>query len=124
MAALLALIALGACRPGSPGSSQAPAASPPIVRAFTQFSPGDTLELVQLQLGLNACEVRYRSAMPADQMGMVYFLPEGNLHVDAKKIGDTWVIVSVPLLESSTVPAADRVAEWDRAADPQNRPRQ
>ena len=109
--------ALAGCRPTPP--PQAPAATPPLVHAYSQFSPGDTLELVQIELGLNSCEVRYRSSMPEGQMGMVYFLDEGNLHVDARKIGDTWVILSVPLLEPSSVPAADRVAEWDRGADRQ-----
>jgi len=114
-----ALLLLAACRPAPP-AAQTPAATPPIVRAFTQFSPGDTLDLVQTQLGLNNYEVRYRTSMPPDQMGMVYFLDEGNLHIDAKKIGDTWVILAVPLLDPSTIPAADRVAEWDRGADAQN----
>lgn len=97
-----------------------PAPTPPVVRAYTQFSPGDTLELVQVQLGLNDHEVRYRNSMPGGQMGMVYFLDDGNLHIDAKKIGETWVILSVPFLEPSTIPTADRVADWDHAADSQN----
>jgi len=59
--------------------------------------------------------------MPDGQMSMVYFLEQGNLHIDAKKIGDTWVIISAPMLDPSTIPAADRLAEWDRAADAQNR---
>ena len=88
--------------------------------AYTQFSPGDTLDLVQTKLGLDDYEVRYSNSMPPGQMGMVYFLNEGNLHIDAKKIGSTWVIVSTPLLDPSTVSAADRVAEWDRAADAQD----
>jgi len=99
-----------------------PAPTPPVVHAFTQFSPGDTLDLVQTQLGLDDYEVRYRSSMPEGEMGMVYFLKEGNLHVDAKKIGSTWVILSVPLLEPSALSAGDRAAAWDRAADPQKIP--
>ena len=118
---LVLAIFLAACRPSPPAPPQAPAATPPVIRAFTQFSPGDTLELVQIQLGLSGYEVRYRSSMPPDQMGMVYFLDEGNLHIDVKKIGDTWVLITVPFLEPSTIPAADRVADWDRGADSQNR---
>lgn len=121
---LLAALFLTTCRHGSTWSSisvngPAPTPAPPVVRAYNQFSPGDPLELVQTQLGLNAYEVRYRSGMPDGQMGMVYFLDEGNLHIDAKKSGGTWVILSVPLLDPSSVPAAERVAEWDRAADAQ-----
>ena len=112
------LLLLAACRPAPPLQFPAPS---PVVRAFAQFSPGDTLELVQIQLGLSGYEVRYRSSMPPDQMGMVYFLDEGNLHIDVKKIGDTWVLITVPFLEPSTIPAADRVADWDRGADSQNR---
>ncbi len=104
----------------SPPQPAAPAETPPAVRAYTQFSPGDPLELVQVQLGLNHYEVRYRSSMPEGLMGMVYFLDDGNLHIDAKKAGNTWVIVSVPLLDPSSLSAADRLAEWDRGADPQN----
>jgi hypothetical protein len=114
------LLTLAACRPAPP-SPQAPAATPPVVRAYAQFSPGDTLDLVRIQLGLDNYEVRYRSSMPQGLMGMVYFLDDGNLHIDAKKVGETWVILSVPLLDPSPLPAADRVAEWDRGADPQNR---
>ena len=117
---IIALAALAACRPAPPPDA-VPAATPPVVRAYTQFSPGDTLELVRIQLGLDNYEVRYRSSMPEGLMGMVYFLDDGNLHIDAKKVGDTWVIISVPLLDPSTLPAADRVAEWDRGADPQDR---
>jgi len=118
---LAALVALAACRPAPPPAAQVPAATPPVVLAYTQFSTGDTLDLVQSQLGLDDYVVRYRSAMPEGQMGMVYFLDQGNLHVDAKKVGGIWVILSTPLLEPSNIPAADRVAGWDRAADPQNR---
>jgi hypothetical protein len=114
---LAALVAMVACRPAPPAAA---APTPPVVRAYTQFSPGDPVDLVQTQLGLNNYEVRYRSSMPADLMGIVYFLDDGNLHIDAKRVGDTWVIISVPLLDPSTVPAADRVAEWDRGADKQN----
>jgi hypothetical protein len=117
---LAALASLAACHPAPPPEPQAPPATPPVVRAYTQFSPGDPLELVQIQLGLNNYEVRYRSSMPPGLMGVVYFLDDGNLHIDAKKVGDTWVILSVPLLEPSSIPAADRVAEWDRGADAQN----
>jgi hypothetical protein len=84
-----------------------------------QFSPGDTLELVRIQMGLDRYEVRYRSSMPEGMMGMVVFMDDGNLHIDARKVGETWVLVSVPLLDPSNLPAADRVAEWDRGADAQ-----
>ena len=123
MIPLLLAVLLAACRPASPGHPQTPtpADTPPVIRLFSQFSPGDTLDLVQTQFGLNNYEVRYRSSMPPGQMGMVYFLDEGNLHVDAKKVGSTWVILTVPFLEPSTIPSTDRVAAWDRGADPQNR---
>lgn len=116
LAALLA--GLGACRHAPPPEG-AGAATPPVVLAYTQFAPGDTLDLVRIQLGLDQHEVRYRSSMPKGLMGMVYFMDNGNLHIDAKKVGNTWVLVSVPLLEPSNAPAADRVAEWDRGADAQ-----
>ncbi len=117
---MLAGLALTACHPAPPAPPQVPATTPPVVRAYTQFAPGDTLELVQIQLGLNNYELRYRTSMPKGVMGMVYFLEDGNLHIDARKMGDTWVLISVPLLEPSSLSAADRAAEWDRAADPQN----
>jgi hypothetical protein len=116
---LVALISLAGCgRTPSPGP-QAPAASPPVVRAYSQFSRGVALEVVQTELHLSEYEVRYRSPMPAGRMGMVYFLNDGNLHIDAEKIDDTWVILDVPLLEPSNISAADRVALWDRGADTQ-----
>ena len=93
--------------------------TPPVALAYTQFSPGDPLDAVQSRLGLNNDEVRYRGSMPAGRMGMIYFLDQGNLHIDAEKNGDTWVLLSAPLLESATTSAAERVAEWDRGADAQ-----
>jgi hypothetical protein len=113
-----AVCALTACSPPPPPESAVP--SPPVVRAYTQFSPGDPVDLVRVQLGLDKYEARYRSGLPADLMGIVYFMDDGNLHIDAKKIGETWVLVATPLLDPSDVPAADRVAEWDRGADQQN----
>jgi hypothetical protein len=118
-AGTVALIGLTGCRPSAP-APQGPQATPAVARAYTQFAPGDTLDLVRIQLGLDNYEVRYRSSMPEGLMGMVYFLDDGNLHIDAKKVGETWVLVSVPLLDPSSVPASERVAEWDRGADPQN----
>ena len=121
-AALAVAAVLPACRPVSISFklyTPTPSPTPPIIRVYSQYSEGDTLELVQIQLGLDNYEVRYRSTMPEGQMGIVYFLEDGNLHIDAKKIGDTWVILAAPFLEPSTVPAADRVAEWDRGADKQ-----
>jgi len=115
---LAAIFALAACSPPPP--PEAPAPSPPIVRAYTQFSPGDPVDLVRTQLGLDKYEARYRGALPPDLMGIVYFLDDGNLHIDAKKVGDTWVLVAVPLLDPSPISAADRVAEWDRGADKQD----
>jgi hypothetical protein len=123
---LLAALFATTCHSGSRwysfsvnGPKPTPSPAPPVVVAYNQFSPGDALEVVQRQLGLNNDEVRYRSGMPDGQMGMVYFVEGGNLHVDAKKSGGAWVILSVPLLEPSSVPVAERVAEWDRAADAQ-----
>jgi hypothetical protein len=116
--AVAALCALAACSPPPPPEAVVP--SPPVVRAYTQFSPGDPVDLVRVQLGLDKYEARYRSGLPADLMGIVYFMDDGNLHIDAKKIGETWVLVATPLLDPSDAPAADRVAEWDRGADQQN----
>jgi len=99
-----------------------PAPGPPVVRAFAQFSPGDPVDDVRAQLGLDKYEVRYRSGLDPTVMGIVYFMDEGNLHIDAKKSGDAWVLVSVPLLDPSDTSAADRVAEWDRGADKQEGP--
>ncbi len=113
----LIALALAGCRP----QPSPPPIPPTVVHAYTQFSPGDTLELVQIQLGLNDVPVRYRTGMPDGVMGMVYFMEDGNLHVDAKKLGDTWVLTSTPLLDPSTLTATERLARWDDGSDPQNR---
>jgi hypothetical protein len=115
----VALISLAGCRPAPTPERQAPAASPPVVRAYSQFTRGVALELVQTELDLYQYEVRYRSPMPEGQMGMVYFLNDGNLHIDAEKIDGTWVILNVPILEPSNLSATDRLALWDRGADTQ-----
>jgi hypothetical protein len=115
---LAALFVLAACNPPTP--PEPPAPSPPVVLAYTQFSPGDPVDLVRVRLGLDKYEARYRSGLPQGLTGIVYFLDDGNLHIDARKVGDTWVLVATPLLEPSDVPAADRVAEWDRGADKQS----
>jgi hypothetical protein len=115
---IAAILSLSACHPLAQSGAQA-AGTPPIARVYTQFSAGDPLDAVQTQLGLNNYEVRYRSGMAGDEMGMVYFLDDGNLHIDARKVGGAWIILSPPLLDPSDVSAADRVAEWDRGADSQ-----
>ncbi|HEX4083373.1 MAG TPA: hypothetical protein VHY22_00575 [Chthoniobacteraceae bacterium] len=112
---ILLAAALASCRPPPPP----PVQQAPVVRAFSQYSRGDTLELLRIQLSLDNYPVRYRTSMPPDEMGMVYFLEDGNLHVDVKRLGSTWVLLSTPLLDPSTVPAEDRVEEWDRGADAQ-----
>jgi hypothetical protein len=116
---LVALLASVACTPPAP-APKAPAPTPAAVRAYTQFSPGTPVDLVRTQLGLDKYEVRYRSSLPPDLMGIVYFLDDGNLHIDAKRIDDAWVLTSVPLLDPSDLPAPDRVAAWDTGADKQN----
>lgn len=116
---LVAAAGLAGCNPAPP-AAQAPSPTPAPVHAYTQFSPGDTVDLVRTELGLDHFEIRYRRSLPEDQMRAVYFLDDGNLYVDAKKVGHTWVLISTPLLDPSTVPAADRVANWDRGVDPQN----
>jgi len=115
---LLLIAAMASCRP-PPQPLPVPV---PVIRAYTQFSPGDTLGSVWTQLGLDQVPVRYRTGMPDEVMGMVFFMDDGNLHVDAKKVGDTWVLISTPLLEPSTLTATDRLAAWDNGSDPQNRP--
>jgi hypothetical protein len=116
---LLLIVSLAGCRPQAQQSQ--PPIPVPVVRAYTQFSPGDTLELVRIQLNLAQVPVRYRTGMPDGVMGMVYFMDDGNLHVDAKKVGDTWVLTTTPLLDPSTLTAAERLAAWDNGSDPQNR---
>ncbi len=118
---IMVLIAALAAAAGCRQEAAPPPVPVPVVRAYTQFSPGDTLELVQIQLGLNQVPVRYRTGMPDGVMGMVYFMEDGNLHVDAKKLGDTWVLTSTPLLQPSTLTATERLAAWDDGSDPQNR---
>jgi hypothetical protein len=118
IALCIAALAVTGCRP----AASPPPVPVPLVHAYTQFSPGDTLELVQIQLGLNQVPVRYRTGMPDGVMGMVYFMDDGNLHIDAKKLGDTWVLASTPLLQPSTLSATERLTQWDNGSDPQNRP--
>lgn len=113
---LITIAALAGCRQ----QASPPPIPVPVVHAYTQFSPGDTLELVQIQLGLTQVPVRYRTGMPDGVMGMVYFMDDGNLHVDAKKLGDTWILTSTPLLQPSTLTASERLAAWDNGSDPQN----
>ena len=101
-------------------SPSAPAAATPApVQAYTQFSPGDTLHLVQVQLELDDKEVRFRSGMPPDKMSMIYFLENGNLHIDVTKVGDTWVLMTVPILEPAADSVEARVAAWDKGSDSQ-----
>jgi len=114
---LAALFAMAACSPAPTPEAASP--TPPVVRAYTQFSPGDPIDLVWSQLDLNKYEVRYRTGLPADLLGVVCFMDDGNLHIDAKKVGDTWVLVATPMLDPSDLSAADRIAEWDRGADQQ-----
>lgn len=108
---------LGGCHKAPEGT---PAETPLRIKVYNQYSQGDTLNLVRTELGLDHYEVRYRSGMPDGELGAVYFLPDGNLHVDAQQVGETWVLMSVPVLEPSAVPAEERAMEWDRGSDRQD----
>jgi hypothetical protein len=115
------LLAMAACRPAPIAvAPDAPVPTPALARGYTQFSPGVPLDTVRTQLGLDKYEARYRSSLSSDLMGVIYFLDDGNLHIEARKVDDAWVLLSVPLLDPSDIPAADRVAAWDRGADKQD----
>lgn len=115
---LLALL-LAACRQSA---QQAQQDIPVAIRVYSQYTQGDTLELVRIKLSLDQYEVRYRAGLPPGQLGAIYFLPDGDLHIDAEKVGDTWVLLNSPMLELSGKSPQERVADWDTAADSQNNP--
>lgn len=118
------LFAGAACSRHAPRQAAAPTPSPSppaVIQIYSRYAIGNDLQFVLDELGASDQAVRYRSGLGPDEMSMVYFLVNGDLHVDAKKENGRWVLRAVPFAELAAGRSIEqRLEAWDRGADPQN----
>ena len=117
------LLLLAVCLPVGSGCRRAvsyrgPEVENPRVRTFASHPAGSDLRALLDDFELAGLEFRERSGLPENQKSMVYFLKEGNLHIEAARDADgDWLLTSVPYLEPSDIPPADRISKWDAAVE-------
>jgi hypothetical protein len=118
---LTGLLVVAGCKP--PASYRGPEIKKPVVQTFAGHPAGSGLQALIEDFNLVGLEVRERRGLPGTRKSEIYFLDEGNLHVEAaqNESGD-WLLLSVPYLEPSDTPVADRVSKWDAAVVPDQTP--
>lgn len=101
-------VAAGCKRPGPPP------APPVVVGILRDVGPGDDLALFRARIGLGERWARERRGLPPGRRSYVYFLPEGNLHVDARQADDgRWVLNATPFFVPGDRSPEERLREWD-----------
>jgi hypothetical protein len=110
-AAALAL-ASGCGRQPAPREVPLPKGGP--VGVVEEFGPGDPYETFRSRVGLGGDNVRERSGLEEGRRSLVYFLPEGNLHVDLRESGTgEWVLSATPFFVPSDASSDQRLDRWD-----------
>jgi hypothetical protein len=105
-------IAMGGCKEHVPA-----AATPQPVRLLSKYSPGDDLQILIDDLGLSYDQARYRSRS-GGVTSMVYFLDEGNLHIEASRNEQSrYILLATPFIEPLRQPASERMKQWDAAVE-------
>jgi hypothetical protein len=121
---LLAMV----CLAGATGCKRAvpyrgPKPEKPVAFSYADHPAGSDLQALIDDFKLDRADVRYRQGMPDHRKSAVYFMIEGNLHVESQRVenGD-WVLLSTPYLEPSDKPVEERLAKWDGSIEPEGAP--
>ena len=122
---ILLMIALSVPQHGCrrPVPYRGPQIEKPSVQAYATHPAWSSLQALIDDFKLDRAEVRYRQGLPETRKSAVYFMEEGNLHVEAVQVenGD-WLLMSAPYLEPLELPVTDRISKWDAAVEPENSP--
>ena len=112
----LATIPFTACKRTPP--YRGPEVNKPLAMAYADHPAGSSLQTLIEDFQLNRADVRYRTDVPDNRRSAVYFMIEGNLHVDSQLAENgEWVLLSMPYLEPSDKPVDARLAKWDNAIE-------
>lgn len=99
---------------------QAPSTS----QRIAKFKASDPVSALVNAMSLEKYELRNGYNLPPGKESSHYYLPDGDLYFDSENPSEqsakfdehAWVLSSPPCFEPSQVPAAQRVAESDKAS--------
>jgi hypothetical protein len=118
---LAVLIVSAGCR--KPVPYRGPEIQKPTVEVLSKYPAGSEVQPLIDDFNLSGPEVRYRSGLPAGRTSAVYFMDNGNLHVEAQVTGDGRnLLLAVPYFEPAEGTTEERMAKWDNALEPANYP--
>jgi len=118
---ILLSVVLPCCKRATP--YRGPKIEKPLATAYSNHPAGSGLLDLIDDFKLDHAEVRYRAGLPDSRKSALYFMEEGNLHVEAMlNENGEWVLISTPYLEPSSIPAPDRLSKWDAAVESDNSP--
>ena len=96
-----------------------PAIEKPAVQVLSKYPAGSDLRGLLDAYNLDGAEVRYRDHQAAGRISALYFLENGNLHVEAQEAGDGRnLLLSTPYFEPAEGTITERVFKWDNALEP------
>ena len=91
----------------------------PAVQVFSKYPSGTDLRAVLEDFNLGDVEVRYRGHQPAGRISALYFLRNGNLHVETVEAEDGRnLLLAAPYFEPAEGTPGERVVKWDSALEP------
>jgi hypothetical protein len=101
-----------------------PQVEKPVVLSYASHPPGSSLQDLIDDFNLDHAEVRYHKGLPDNRKSAVYFMEEGNLHVEAQQNENgEWILLSTPYLEPLDLPIENRLSKWDASVEPDSTPR-
>ena len=117
---VMACVSTG-CRRHVPYSG--PEIEKPAVQVLSNYPAGSDLQGLIEAYNLNAAGVRYRGHLPAGRISALYFVENGNLHVEAQQSDDgRSLLLAVPYFEPADGSAEERISKWDHALEPLSYP--
>lgn len=100
-----------------------PAVEKPAVQVLSKYPAGSDLRVLMDDLELENAGVRFRAGLPSGRISALYFLENGNLHVEAQEGGDgRKLLLSAPYFEPAEGTITERVSKWDNALEPPTYP--
>ena len=118
--ALIVFLSAG-CR--KPVPYRGPEIKKPLVELLSKYPAGSEVQPLIDDFNLSGPEVRYRGGLPKGRTSSVYFMDNGNLHVETMESGDGRnLLMAVPYFEPAPGTVEERMAKWDAALEPATYP--
>jgi len=110
------ILAAAGCRRQVPYSG--PEIEKPVVQVYAKYPAGSDLQVLMDDFGLNNAVVRYRGGLSGGRFSAVYFLEEGNLHVEAQETENGHNrLQTTPYIEPAEGSIEERVSKWDGSTE-------